>query len=138
MGQFSHQNVFACLGVFSLGKIPRDFRCTYDSAFYILDRRDGERNRNKAAVLAPTNGFIVFDALSAPNSLKNYAFFTLPVWRNQNRDRFADRFFGRIAKHSLCALVPTGNDGIEGLADDSVITFFFKIRQPPKALFAFA
>src|SRR6516164_2265573 len=138
MGQFSHQNVFACLGVFSLGKIPRDFRCTYDSAFYILDRRDGERNRNQAAVLAPTNGFIAFDALSAPNSLTNGAFFMLSVWGDQNRDRFADRFFGRITEHSHCALVPTGNDGVEGLADDSVITRLDNGREPPKTLFAFA
>ena len=64
MGQFSHQNVFACLGVFSLGKIPRDFRCPYDSAFYIFDRRDGEQNRNQATVLALADGFVMVDALA--------------------------------------------------------------------------
>ena len=58
---------------FSLGDISRYFRCTYDPAFDILDRRDGERNRNQATILALTNGFIVFDALPESNPLKNIA-----------------------------------------------------------------
>ena len=80
----------------------------------------------------------MFDSLSAPNSLKNHIFFMVLVWRNQKRDRLTDRFFGRIAKQSLCAFVPTCNDAVEVLAYDCVITGIDDGREPPKPLFGFA
>jgi hypothetical protein len=42
--ELGHEHFFACLRTFSLGDIPRDFRCTYNLALCILDRRDRERN----------------------------------------------------------------------------------------------
>jgi len=80
----------------------------------------------------------VFDALSARNSLKNHPFFILPVWRNQNHDRLADGFVGRVAEQSLRSLIPTCNDATEVLTYDCVITGLDNGCEPPNALLAFA
>jgi hypothetical protein len=97
-----------------------------------------QRNYNRTTILAPANGFIVVNALPARNLLKDYALFILPIWRDQNCNRCADHFFGRIAKQSLRAVIPTDNEAIESLADDCVITGLGNGRKPSKPLFAFA
>src|SRR5262245_47449518 len=105
-----------------LGDVSGDLRRTHDPAFGIFDRRDGQRNHNQSAILALANRFIMFDMLSASNTLKNDTFLFASVCRNQNRDRSADRLFCGIAEHSLCAPVPTCNDAIQSLAYDRVMT----------------
>src|SRR5262249_3474478 len=69
--------------------------------------------------------------------LMNDAFLFVPVRRNQNRDRSADRFFGSITVHSFCALVPTCNHAIEALAYDRVTTGLDNGSEPPTSLLAF-
>src|SRR5215475_4677730 len=78
------------------------------------------------------------DMISASNTFKNAMFLFAPAWRNQNRDRTADRFFGRIAKHSLCALVPTSNSAIKSLAYDGVIAGLDNGSEPPTTFLAFS
>src|SRR5262245_12041951 len=74
-----HQHLFAALCMFSARDIPGDFRCTYDLAVGIPDRRDRQRNVNQAAILAPANSFIILDPLTATDTLKNSAFLRVAV-----------------------------------------------------------
>src|SRR4051812_48291214 len=83
-----------------------------------------------APVLALANCFVMLDALTPPYAIKNGGFFTLPVGRNQKCDGLADDFFGRIAKDALRTIVPTGDDAIQVLRDDCVITGLDDCREP--------
>ena len=72
-------------------------------------------------MLSLPNGFIVFDALAASDSLDDRFFLFLVIGWNQNRNRLADDFLSQIAKNALRAGIPTRYDAIEVLADDCVI-----------------
>ena len=72
-------------------------------------------------MLTLPNGFVVFNAFAALESLQDQLFFFLVVGWNQNGNRLADDFFGQIAKNALRAAVPARDDTIEGLADDCVV-----------------
>ena len=57
----------------------------------------------------------MFDPLASPDAGQNCAFLVAPVFRNDDRDRLANRLFGREAEDKLCPLVPTCNDPVEVL-----------------------
>ena len=67
------------------------------------------------------DGLIVIDALTAPYAREDAGLLVVSLSRNQNRDRFADSFFGGIAKQPLRALIPTHNDAVQIFADNGVI-----------------
>ena len=73
----------------ALGNVAGDFRRADDFAFRILDRRNGQRNIDRLPSLRYSNGFIVLDALAAPDTFENLGLLVMPVRRNQNRDRLA-------------------------------------------------
>jgi hypothetical protein len=54
-------------------------------AFSILDGRYGHRNLDQTSIFAPANGFIVIDALSAPDARKNIGFLVVAIDWNQER-----------------------------------------------------
>src|SRR5262249_3505795 len=118
--------------------IPRDFRGADDLAVGAFDGRDGQRNHDRATVLALTNGFIMLDTLASPNAVENHALFVMPFCWNENRYRLAHPFFRRIAAQPLPTLVPTRDDCTEVLADNRVITGLDDGRKPSGAFFAFA
>ncbi len=64
----------------------------------------------------------MLDAITAPDTLENYVLLILALPWNQDGHRFADGFFGQIAKEPLRAPVPTRDDAIEVLAYYCVIT----------------
>ncbi len=72
------------LAPFVLSYVASDFRCADDFALSISDWRNGQGNVNQTPILALPNGFIVFDALAAPNSLHDRLFLFLAIGRNQN------------------------------------------------------
>src|SRR5262249_24340165 len=79
-------------------------------------------NVSGASVLAPANCFTMFDAFTASNTLANSKLLILSSPRHQERQRFSDGLFGRIAEEPLCALVPGYDDAIEALTYDRIIT----------------
>src|SRR3984893_3269295 len=63
----------------------------------------------------------MLDTLAAPDTFENCRLLIMPVRRNQNRDRLAYHFLGRIAEDSLRAVVPTGDYAFEVLANNGII-----------------
>src|SRR6185369_3668284 len=84
----------------SLGDVTSDLRCTDYPAIATLHRRNRQRNRNQASILAPANRFVVFDALAAPDALDDRALFILAIRRNENGNGLAYDFFGHVAEES--------------------------------------
>ena len=70
------------LAPLALSYVASDFRCADDFALSVSDRRNGQGNVNHFPMLALPNGFIVFDALAAPNSLQDRFFLLLVIGRN--------------------------------------------------------
>src|SRR6202040_3068157 len=89
-------------------------------------------------MLATPNGLVVVDPLSPPDTRENLTFFIVAVFRNNNRDRLANCFFGCVAEDALCAFIPAYDNAIEILAYDYVIARLNDRRNPPQSLFSFA
>ena len=51
------------------------------------------------------------------------------VGQEQHTDAFPDRFLGRVAEESLCALIPAQDRSIEVRTDDAVVRGFDKGRE---------
>src|SRR5262245_56047960 len=83
---------------FAVGNVSGDLGGAYDLTLRILDRRNGQRNVNSASVLATANGFTMFDAFTAPNTLPDSKLLVLAFRRHQNGHRFSDGLSGRIAE----------------------------------------
>ena len=64
-------------------------------------------------MLATPNGLVVVDPFSPPDTRENLTFFIVAVFRNNNRDRLANCFFGSVAEDALCAFIPAYNNAIE-------------------------
>src|SRR5258706_14402520 len=65
------------LAPFVLSHVASDFRYANDFALSVPDRRNAQGNVNQVPMLAQPNGFIVFDALAAQDSLNERLFFFL-------------------------------------------------------------
>src|SRR6266446_4697647 len=61
------------------------------------------------------------EALTPPDAVENCRFLVVAFRRDENRDRFADHLFGRVAEEPLCSPVPSGDDAVEVLAYDGII-----------------
>src|SRR5712671_5550008 len=75
-----------------LSYVASDFRCADDFALSVSERRNAQRNVNQTPVLVLPNGFVMFDALAAEDSLCDSLFLFLAIGRNQYHDRLADDF----------------------------------------------
>jgi hypothetical protein len=95
---FARKQLDQLLPALSLGDVARDFRRADDPAIGVLDRRNRERDVDQAAVLAPANGFVVIDALAAPDASENPALLGLAVRWNQDRDGLCRRLRRRNSR----------------------------------------
>ena len=64
-------------------------------------------------MLATPNGLVEVDPLSPPDTREKFTLFIVAVFRDNNRDRLANYFFGSVAEDSLCAFVPAYDNAIE-------------------------
>ncbi|MGC2786016.1 MAG: hypothetical protein WA397_19740 [Roseiarcus sp.] len=103
-----------------LRDVARNFRGADHLPARVLDRRDGQRNVDWAAILALPDGLEVLDMFAARNFPQDDRLFVQSVDRDDNRYRFADRLFGREAEKPLRGGVPAENDAIEILRQDGV------------------
>ena len=106
-------------------------------ALRILNRRDGQRDDDKAAVLALANGLKMVDTLPAPDARQDITLFVLSIFGNNNGDGLTDRLCGSVAEHTFDALVPARDNAVEVLAYDHVIARLHDGRQPTQPLFCF-
>src|SRR5260370_981768 len=104
-----------------LGNVTDNLRGADDLSLRIFDRRDGQRDVYQTPVLTLADGFVMFDALAAPNALDDRFLFVLVFWRDQNLDVLANYLFGHVAKDSLGRAVPGDDSAIEVLADNCVV-----------------
>jgi hypothetical protein len=66
-------------------------------------------------------GFVMFDALTAPDTINDNNFFLFSVrWKDQH-NRLPDRFVCLVAEYTFGARIPAGDNSIEGFADDGII-----------------
>ncbi|OLB63659.1 MAG: hypothetical protein AUI11_00500 [Acidobacteria bacterium 13_2_20CM_2_66_4] len=105
----------------AIADVARNLRCADHSALVVPNRRDRERNRNERAILAAAPRFVVFDRVSASDAAQDLLFFREPLRRDDERDRAADDFAGRVAEHALGRGVPRLHDAVQVLADDRVV-----------------
>src|SRR5690606_34637285 len=87
----------------------------------VVDRRDHERDLDEAAVLATTHRLVMIDALAATDALEDGGLLVRPVIRNENYDRTAHGFLGRVAVDALGTAVPARDDAVEVRADDRIV-----------------
>ena len=80
----------------------------------VAHRRDGQRNVQKAAVLAPANGFVMMDALAAPDAREDPGLLVFASRREKNGHRLADGLAGGIAEQPLGARIPGPDDAVRG------------------------
>src|SRR5262245_52918723 len=95
------------------GDVAGDLRRADDSAVGVLQRRYGEGDIDRIAVLVPAYGLVVIDVLAAPDTRQDFRFLIRAVGRNQDGDRPADRLFGGIAEQALRAAIPARDDAVE-------------------------
>ena len=115
------QQFLSSLCLLRLGDIPRDFGCTNHLAGAVLHGGDGNRNVNKRSIFAATHGLKVLDPLAQADAPENVWFLVVTIWWDDREDGRANHLFGRVAKESLCTLVPAGDNAIEVFADDGVV-----------------
>src|SRR6266849_7230238 len=93
--------------------------CSSDLSW--IFRRHRQRNIHDASVFPLPRGFIMVDALATANASEDYGFLIEPLRWNEDRNRLADHFFGRVAEQSPRAVVPARDDAVEGLCQDGIL-----------------
>ena len=101
--------------------VARNRGCTDDLARLIMNRGNRNGDVQRPAVFGDAHGFKVLNALAAANSLENLRDFVRTILGREDRDRFTDHLFSRVAVNMLGTLVPVGDDAIEIFADDGVL-----------------
>jgi hypothetical protein len=108
-------------GLRAVRDVTGDFRRADHPARIIVNRRDGQRDRNQRPVLALADGVEVRDPFARSNAPEDHVLLGLPIGRNDHANRLADRFRCGVAKHAFSRTIPGGDDAVQVLADDRVI-----------------
>ena len=103
------------------GDIARDLGGSDDVSGGISDRGDGEGDIDERTVLAAAGGLEVVDALAVTHAFDDIGFFVPALAGDDQSDVLADGFFGEVAEDAFGGFVPTGDDAVEGFADDGVV-----------------
>ena len=90
-------------------------------ATIVFDRRDRQGNIEQRAVLVQSLGVMMLDLLTSCDRLERRHRFGPSVGRDDQEDTLADRLFGCIAVHPLCALVPTRDGAVEIFGDNGIV-----------------
>ena len=89
-------------------------------------------------MLALPNRLKMINPLSSPDTGQNLSLFVKPVLWNYYSDRLANRLFRGVAEEALRTPVLAGDDAVQVLAYDRVITGLDDGAYPTQALFTFA
>jgi hypothetical protein len=89
-------------------------------------------------MLGLPNRLKMIDPLSLPDTGQNHAFFVEPVLWNNQGDGLANRLFCRVVEEALRTPIPAGDDAVQVLAYNRIITGLDDGANPAQALFTFA
>src|SRR6185369_7049004 len=117
------------------GDVASDFGSADYLAVGAFDRRYGQRDVDTRTVFPHANSLKVFDALTSAQPRQNLRFLIEVIRWNDDGDGLADYFVGGVAEDPFRPLVPTGDDALEGFADDGVIGRLDQRRQPVRRKF---
>jgi hypothetical protein len=109
------------LGATPFRQVPRDLRDADDLPGFVSQRRHGQRNRHERAVLALPDRLEMRNTLAAPDPGQHFILFALPILGDDDADRTADRFLGRVAEQLLGTAVPRLDRAVEILAHDRIV-----------------
>ena len=98
-----------------------------------LDRRDAERDLDRAAVLAPPHRLVVLDPLAAADPAQDILHLAGAVGRHDQVDVLADGLLGRISEQALGGRIPAGDGAVERLRHDRVVGGFDRRAVEPLA-----
>ena len=87
----------------ALRDVPRDLRGADDIPVEVLDRGDRQGDVQTRTILSYAHCFIMIDAFTAPELLKNGGLLVDLIGWNQQRDRFADDFLRAVAENAFGA-----------------------------------
>src|SRR5690606_14563555 len=101
--------------------VARNLRGADDAAVAVPQRRDGEGNIGKRAILALARGLEVFDLFPALDALEDGRLLVFALRRQEQVDRPADRLRGGVSIQAFRARVPGADDCAEVGAEDRVV-----------------
>src|ERR1700686_3326663 len=84
LAQLAFDAVALMFGLLACGEVAGDLRGADDSTVRALDRRDAERNRQPAAVLALADRLVVVEAVAEAAALEDFRLLVLQFGRNQD------------------------------------------------------
>src|SRR5580700_5825034 len=87
LAQLAFDAVALMFGLFARGDVAGDLRGADDNTVRVLDRRDAERHRKAAAVLALADRLVVIEAVAAPDAFEDFWLLVVQFRRNQDGDR---------------------------------------------------
>src|SRR5579863_2708804 len=93
-------------------------------ALSILDGRNRHGNIQQSPVFSFADGFEMINALPPSEGCENTSLFFETVWRDDQSNMLANRFFGSVTKNSLCGFVPIDDDAVEILRDNGILRGF--------------
>ena len=108
------------LGELAVCDIPCDRRCAHDPVLRVFDGRHGERDRYRRTILAQARGFDRVRGFTSRGPHEHCLLLLLPVDWHELIDGLPDDLFRRIAEYPLGTGVPTGDDSVQGLAEDGI------------------
>jgi hypothetical protein len=115
------QQALQLLGLPSFGDVAGHLRRPDHIAEMIAQRRHCQRHIDATAILGYAYGFVVIDALAQRQVRQDASLVLVQLWRNDQRDRPADRLFRLVAEDAHGASIPRRDDAIERLADDCIV-----------------
>ncbi len=118
--------------VFAVADVAGNLRRSDHVARLVVDRRNGQRNRERGPVFSAPDGFIVADGLTGTDLAKDEVFLVLSVGGNDHANRPADRLGSGVAKHPLGRCIPRLDDAVQVLADDGVVGRVDDLREMAK------
>jgi hypothetical protein len=74
---------------FDLGNVTHDFRSADGLSRSVFDRRGGNRDINRASILAQPHGFQLTGVAAASDAFEIFCFLLRAIWRNQPHDRLS-------------------------------------------------
>jgi hypothetical protein len=89
-------------------------------------------------MLALPNRLKMIDPLSSPEAGQNRALFIKPVLWNDYSDGLANRLVRRVVEEALRTSIPAGDDAVQVLAYNRVVTRLDDGANPAQSLLAFA